>query len=272
MTISFAGPPFAFTGGFTVAGVSAPSIDGGPAQLDVPVEFDVDAFDKLLESHGYLVTWEKSAYCPNRPSGAISPLAHDVNCTVCDGTNFVFYNPCDTQMLVQGVRLSQQYYMQGRWDPGSVLVTARPGDALDYWDRITLRNGFGRFRELVRRGVDGGDVDPLKYAPLELEYVSWVNRSKAQVRFTIDEDVSLQNGALTWGASRPDAGSYFTVSYTYRPRYVIQDLLHQHRESPVQGRRTPFPTQAMAKLDFLVRDESRDAPQIQNEDPFRFGR
>lgn len=263
--------PWMVTGGVGIAGYPSLSFGGQivPGFPDSPVDFDPQAFDALLSDKGYLVTWEKAAYCPNRPRGGVAPATHDINCRICDGTGFVYFGGCDTEMLIQAVTLHQNYWAQGRWDLGMVRITARPGIALSYGDRVSLRNGAIRFSELVVRGT--GASDKLKYEPLDIDYVAWVNRSGSLVTFGVGSDLDVQNGSAVWIGSGPDSGAYYTITYTCRPRYVVQDLLHQHRESSVGTARVPFPTQAVGKLDFLVRDESRDAAQVVDRDPFQFG-
>ncbi len=238
-----------------------------------PELFDVAEFDKLLETKGYLVTWEKAAFCPNIPRDGVAPGRHDINCDLCDARGFVYFESCDTEMLVQAVKLSQQYQSQGRWDVGMVLVTARPGYKISWRDRIVLRNGTARFTELVCR-QPLGTPDVLKYVPLCVEYVAWAGRDKTIAEFEPGVDFTTSEHLLTWRGGGPDFGAYYTISYEYRPRYIIDELLHVHRESPDKGgARTAFPAQGVARHDFIVRDESRDAPEAPDDgSPFKFRR
>jgi len=243
-----------------------------------PALFDRGEFDALLRDHGYCVTWEKAAMCPNRPLDGVAPERHHVNCSFCDGKGFIYYGARDTEMLVQAVRLSQQFYAQGRWDAGSVLVTARPEYRISWWDRITLRNGTARSSEIIRRQPSGG-VDAVKYDVLQVDHVSWVDRAGGLVELEggliNSSNATIVGNQVSWGASAPDAGSYYEISYQYRPRYVVQDLLHQHREAPdgsSGGSVRSFPVQAVAKLDFMVRDESRDVADQNDADPFELRR
>lgn len=231
--------------------------------------FDREEFDKLIVSHGYCVTWEKSSLCPNRPAGGVSPRAHDPNCSFCDGRQLVYFDSCETEMLIQAVKLSQQFLSSGRWDTGMSLVTARPGEQIGPWDRITLKNGARKFSENVRR-QGGGDTDVLKYAPRDVFYASWVNRDGLLVRLRHKVDFTVSGNRLAWTTEGPDAGSYYSVAYTFRPRYVLLDMVHEIREQPDDGGpRRPFPVQAVARLDYLVRDESRDPSEVVDDTPFR---
>jgi hypothetical protein len=236
---------------------------------DAPEYIDLDPaeFDNLLADKGYLVTWEKSALCPNRRG--LGPSDHKITCTLCEGTGFIFFDPQATEMLITGVKLHESYYAWGRFDGGSVMVTSKSDDQIGYWDRLTLRNSSARFTQLVYR-QPGAAKDRLKYTPLAMVYVIWVTSSGALQVATLGTHYSVSGDEVTWLTStKPPAGHLYTAVYTYRQRYIITDLIHQHRESSVKGVRTAFPLQATAKLDFLIRDEGQDASTSQDQDPLR---
>jgi hypothetical protein len=173
-------------------------------------------------------------------------------------------------MFITGVRLDQSYFAHGRWDPGQVLVTTLPEFRINWWDRLTLCNGIARFYELVRRQPNTL-TDQLKYAALCVSHLSWVDRSGSLVVFTEGTHFSIDTGGqILWLSDTgiPDDNVYYSVAYEYRPRYVVQALMHQHRDSTIKEKHYEFPVQALAKLDFLIRDESTDAPQVVDTDPF----
>ena len=89
--------------------------------------------------------------------------------------------------------------------------------------------------------------------------------------FTHDVDfrISADGSSVEWPEdNQPDAGSVYTVCYNYRPRYVVLDLIHHHRDSTVEGQHYQFPVQALAKLDYLIRNESADAAKAVDKNPF----
>lgn len=239
------------------------------AQWDAQVvDFDRDAFAKFIAAKGYEVVWEKAVMCPNVGGGTLAPRDHDIACPFCDGFGFIYVDPCETKMLVSGVRLDQAYYAYGRWDHGVSMVTALPDYTISYNDRLTLKNGRVRMTERLLRS-NGTDSDRLKYTPLTVDYVAWVDRSKQLQRAVCGVAFEAENGYLVWydGVPQPDATTYYSVAYTFRPRYVVQNLTHHHRVSTVAGEHYDFPVQAIAKLDFLVRDESKDDPQVVDSNP-----
>ena len=263
------------SGGIGLTGsvrVGLPSAAGkwDPAQTGETVDFDRDGFTRFIADKGYEVTWEKAILCPNVPGNGLAPRDHALNCQICDnGLGFLYVDPIDTMMLMQGIKLNQSFYAYGRWDMGNMLVTAMPEYNITYWDRLTLCNGTSRFNERVVRNLNS-TTDKLKYVPLSVDYLAWVNRSGVLTKFNSDVDFTISvDGAIEWyGSNQPDAGSFYAISYKFRPRYVVMDLVHHHRDSTVDGVHFEFPVQAVAKMDFLIRDESKDQQQITDESPF----
>lgn len=265
------GPPFIKTGGFSVGGVRVDGTQGQIAPFDREgVDFSRQKFDALLEAKGWDVVWERAAVCPNRPKDGVAPRAHDVNCSFCDGYGYVYFDACPTKMLIQGVTYDEQFTSKGWWGASRVTVTARPGSHLSWWDRISLQAGIARFTQLLRRQPVGNDYP--KYKPICIEYVAWKDRSGSLQRLDEKSVFINADGTLAWpGTVKPDGNVDYSISYTYRPRFVVQDLLHWLRDSTVVGKQVDFPVTAVAKADFLVRDESRDPPMEQDADsPFKF--
>lgn len=249
------------------------STPSGPGQWSADlnsfqVDFNRDEFAKLISAKGYDVVWEKAAICPNRKGTA--PKDHNFACPTCDGRGFVYFDAVTTRMLMTGIKMTESYYAYGKWDGGSVMVTALPDFQINYWDRLTVFSGTNRFQEIVFRQA-AGLVDRLKYTPTCISYVSWMDRTDTAVQFDTAADVVITDtGLVQWvSASKPDAGSYYTIVYEYSPQYIIMDLVHQIRESTVGAQHFPFPLQAVAKLDFLTRDEGKDEPEDVPEDPFK---
>lgn len=254
------------------AAIGQPSPAGTwSSQYDMQtVDFDRDAFTRMLADKGYSVLWERATWCPNRPAGMLKPRDHDITCSICDGTGFLYYAAETTPMLMTGMTMQQSFNAYGRWDAGQQMVTALPEKRLFYWDRLTLQNGITRFFEMTTRQPDTNE-DRLKYAPLGIEHVSWVDRTKMLRVYTLDQDFEVTATGIRWLIEKglPDDNKTYSIAYTIRPRYVVQDLVHHHRDSTIQGTHYEFPTTAVAKLDYLTRDESKDAPQVQYQDPFK---
>lgn len=265
-----------FTGGIEVGGQKVgdptPRRDDLPGQFfPLGNDFDRDLFTAAIKDKGYDVLWESAAFCPNRlMTTGMSPKDHPIDCNICDGSAWIYFNPTETRMLITSVSLQQNYYAQGGWSRGRVMVTAMPEYRFHMYDRITLRDGLARFSEIVRR-QPGTSKDHAKYPPVCALYVTWVTRAGSLKVYKQDQDFLItSDGMFSWPdpENRPDDDTYYSVAYMYRPRYVVLELTHQHRESTIKGTHFEFPVAGVAQLDFLIRDESKDGPQISFEDPF----
>lgn len=261
------------TPGIRIGGIQIgkPSPVGTYADWYGRVDFDRDAFTAALADKGYDVIWERALFCPNRvpatSHGGIAPKEHRVDCQICDGSGYIYYAPTSTRMLMTSMGLSQGFYAYGRWDSGSQMVTTLPEIRIHPFDRLTLQNGVARYQEIVRRQPDT-NIDTLKYAPLCVDNISWVNRVGTMTTYS-EVSYTVVNNTIVWSSiSRPDNNDYYVISYSYRPRYIVMELMHQHRESTVDGVHYEFPVQAMAKLEFLIRDEGRDAAETEDTSPF----
>ncbi len=251
-------------------GVNVPTAEPSPAgqylsYYDPSIDFKRDEFTAVLHQKGYEITWEKVIDCPDRTG--LAPGEHNVSCDLCDGLGLIYFDPIDTRMLITGAKITETYYAYGRWDGGNVQVTALPEYQISYWDRLTLKHSSVRFKELVYRNKTTL-FDRLKYAPLSVLAVMWRNATGALVTFA-SSAYQITNGQIEWlTTTRPAPGDAYVIAYTYRPRYTVLDLLHQHRDSHVNGVNVVFPVQAIAKLDFLIRDEGKDAREIEDQSPF----
>lgn len=233
------------------------------AQLN-PV--NLDAIRALIQAQHPNVLWEKSALCPNM----IDDGSHNPKCSMCLH-GILFFDAQRVSMLVQAANLQQQFFIQGQFKAGSSLITSLPDNPISYGDRITIINNKVRTSD-VRKRTQNSLIDKPKYPIID---VILLRTSSTEYKMGTDFDVT-EEGFLKWTPSkkrRPADGEWYTIVHTHRPVYLITDLVHQHRERRVkQGtsleQTVVLPIQGLARLDFLVRDESKDAPENKYASPF----
>jgi hypothetical protein len=219
-----------------------------------------------VETMGYNVLWRRALVCPNR---MVERTHHDLNCTVCDGTGFLYDEGTEQKMLVSSVSLRQAYQSQGRIDLGTAMLTAKPEVALSWWDKVTLRETTISFTEVVQHTP--GAPDKLKYRIIDTEEKRGVWRLVRNdgTPYTLDTDFSVDaDGRLIW-TIEPGA-CFFSIGYFIRPTYIVLDVNHHARTLPSFGprgiaqnvnpsgmsqRTIEFPVMALGKFDFLVGTE-----------------
>lgn len=250
------------TGSVTVS--QMPAASGVPDPT--PQNMNAVAFTALIQKNGLAVTWEKALFCPFRTNEP-TPNTHDINCKTCNGDGYIYVQPVETKMLVSGATIEQVFYIQGRFDGGIAQISAMPGDLIGYWDRVTVNQSTIRYTQPVER-LAKTTTDPLRYTALDVLHVQYQDRV-----FTKDRDFRVKDNQIVWTSNksaRPPDGEFYTTLYTRRPVYIILNLQHQHREVPdtIAGTTQQMPLQATAKLDFLVRDETRDNSTNKPVSPF----
>ena len=214
-----------FKAGVQIGGAPIGGSSGGFA-YKVTSPFDRAEFEAVLRAHGSDVSWEQTAVCPNHGGDPVSD--HKLVCTVCQHRGRLTFKTTDTRVLMQSVELQDSYYQYGRWDSGSVMVTALPEQRLHQWDILTVKCAVARFDEVVRR--TNNDVDYLKYPPIEILYAAVVRGETLHV-FDVEADFVVEDRTVRWlTTQRPRPGTQWTVVYHYRPVYVVDTLLKQHRK------------------------------------------
>ena len=216
-----------------------------------------------VEEEGYDTLWKRGCVCPNR---MLEKQNHDVNCTVCDGTGFLYDAGTPIKSLTTSIGLKQMWQTFGRFDVGMAIITVNPKHKMSWWDLIEFPDEVVRYTEILKRGPTL--IDKAKYkVKTAIRVVDHVGTDYAvKTDFNISTD-----GKFDWtgGAKSPALNSFYSVSYLCSPRYVILEMVHQFRNS--QSRSVPkylhehsgpithveFPLQAIGKLDFLIGDESR---------------
>lgn len=207
--------------------------------------------DHQIQEMGYDAVWRKGMVCPNRIT---TKENHDLNCTLCDGTGFVYETDGTClKVLFTSISMQQVFQSFGRFDMGMAMATVQSAYKLSWWDRLDLTTSVIRYNEVIKRTANSS-VDKCKYTPVCP--ILLVDSTGAY--YKSGEHYSINNNTVVWLTNaRPKA--YYSFAYTCHPRYIVMDLAHHFRDSPKAQIQQTFPVQATVKLDFLIGDESRKA-------------
>ena len=228
-------------------------------------DFFPQAFAQAIDSKGYRCRWEKAIFCANRGEEDID--RHKLDCKAChDG--YVYYDPITVEALLTSMSLKEFFRTEGRFDVGTVLVTLKSDFRISFWDRLTLLDSRMRYTEVFKRNRVGL-VDKLKYKALVVERLYTFTKINHITDYVYGTDYTLdEHGDVLW-SNPPLAGATLGISYFRNPAYIILDLPHHVRDTQIAkpgstqaatpGKFTEMPMQGMAKLDFLVRDETRSS-------------
>ena len=215
--------------------------------------------EQQIRTMGYNVLWRKAMVCPNRIE---TKYNHDLNCTVCDGTGFLYESDDEattTIALITSISMHQEFMSMGRFDAGMARVTFLPCDKLSWWDKIEMLDSTVRYTEVIVRTDEV--TDKFKYKVLSVSKV--VDAAGTAYTEVTDFTINDTTGELEWITGQgPAEDVYYSVIYECRPIYIVLDMLHHVRDSNVlkgtgTAERAQFPIQAVCKLDFLIGDESK---------------
>ncbi len=228
------------------------------------LHLDPAQFNALIAEYGIRLLHEKVTLCPNY-RGEFDSNVHILDCPLCNGSNFIHFDPQEIWGFFQQNQLAENFLTQGWWDRGTALLTvpthiettAEHPIYINYFDRITILDFEERFYEMIHKSQ--GDIDKLKYEALSIQFLRTANKE-----YKVDRDFTIDGGNIRWlSENRPtydleqDVGELFTISYLRRPVYRVLELLHEGRYSQFNLKKPireamRYPQQCVIKKDFLI--------------------
>lgn len=233
-----------------------------PQKIRPRIDFDMEAFRKLVFAKGVDLQWEQCAECPcSRPASDFSlnlvQTATDhtgearQDCTLCDGRGYFWHSPQTIRAIVTSASSNtERYALYGEYARGMVSVTTLPEHLPSYGDRFTLIDSVRVYRETrTRKGTIEALRYPIEARSLDLESgvssVSVLYLQRAGIdglttaqdalvlgtdyQVTTDGKIDFTLGDQSGGA--PALNSRYSISYFARPRYYVADHPHTHRDS-----------------------------------------
>lgn len=212
---------------------------------DLPprVDFNVKAFERLLDQKGLCFKWEKATVCfCSREDGTT-----DAACTACLGYGWLYFDPIDITVVVTTLKDTIAFSdqgVQGNWILGKVSITSPAKHNLSYKDRLTSRDSQITYSQLLFMG----SKERLRYDALEIVFLS----SELQI-FISGVDYTIVDGNINWLPNKkPPDGTAVTIRYITNPSYIILEAIHEIRDTTlVPNVFTRMPRNHLAELDYL---------------------
>lgn len=221
-------------------------------------------FDNLIFQKGRPVLFEKALQCPCK-----SPSTNQQsNCKNCGGGGWIFINPVETRMVVQGVAIVNDIKGWSEESRGTINISCKSSEQLTYMDRVSLIDTHAIYNEVVF--LKSAISDPTKY----FSYVSYKVKEILYVGIfkSVDEpiirlnssDFILQNNIVKINKSIinalgiQDAELSITIKYIHPPTYHILELKREAMESFILTgggeRQQRFPISAVGKRTHYMLD------------------
>lgn len=209
----------------------------GPPRAD----FELNDFHKIIYQKGRRVLYEKALECPCK-----SPSTNQQsNCKNCGGSGWIYYNPKETRMVIQGINIVNDIKPWSEESRGTVNITCRDDEQLCFMDRLTILDGKSIFQEVVF--VKPYELDNTKYFcwttyPLRqlLTAGAFINVSQ-RLRLLQSSDIEIGPGNLLFikkefvDSLPHNTDSEFGVSvslrYYHSPQYYVLEMKRETMQS-----------------------------------------
>lgn len=231
------------------------------------VDLRIPDFDKLLRQKGANICVYRSMYCPNVKSA--DGAEHQIDCTLCGGSNYVDVDPIKTRVFIQSQDLQKVMTEGGDVDGNTVLMTFPIGVELQYFTRVELVDFTENYFQRVYR-APGTSVDILKFKACRVNVVM----DQDGVQYYQQQDFNLDpNGNILWGSGRKPADSkVYSVHYEMHIQFRAVKAMHVSRftqyKNDIAIEQVKLPEQWMMTKEFLLRRNDINTNQQLQEGPF----
>jgi hypothetical protein len=262
-----------------------------PDKLSPRPDFKPEDFRKLMFHRGMDMIWEQAQECPCRRKSSdfagskfgtgavVGPHLEGTttearpDCEMCEGTGYFHHTPQTIKGLVTRASSTPEAYAAwGEYARGMIYLTFLPEHIPGLFDRMTMEDSAMVFRESRVRSAAATEKLRYPIVARQLDLQSGLAsvdvlqlQKSADTGLTVpaDElmpgvDFAVTGGELDFsiGGSPPLEGTRYSISYYAKPRYVVIDHPHTHRDTFVKVKApeiafAPMPVQCMARLDFL---------------------
>jgi hypothetical protein len=251
------------------------------------VQFDAEAFDTFIKTHGVQFTLHKAMKCPVGmvdPDDIRKPHPHHANCV-----GGFLLNQVGTITCTFIANNKESHYLDpGRVDGSNATISlprfydevcSGPPDQrveVAVYDRLYFKDESMTVPtwQLTEAHITGHDR--LLFPVVCVEYLVDSNG----INYYQDKDFVIQNGQIVWtGTNRPgidpksQKGVVYSVRYRYRPYYYVKQILHEIRliqkENEFTGERTVerMPMQVTAAREIFFEKEMKDAESPTPDSP-----
>lgn len=244
------------------------------------VDFDVEAFRRLIIQKGLDIVWEQTLPCPcYTPSSNFGMDLSQVNdieekhsgrssCPTCEGKGFVRHSEQEIKCVFTEAISRFETGNQGTSHEGSAKFTLLPEHLPSYGDRFRLKESVIVYSEVIE--YDGNPIQTLSRnivtrpadlqgGPVNTDILAvYLTDANGNTIGEIDPAFYTKNGdqleftGINAGVDVPIVGGQYSVSYYSNPIYVVTGQPHTVRDTFIRNKtqevHEQLPIQAFAKL------------------------
>jgi hypothetical protein len=199
-------------------------------------DFHRTDFEKLIHEKGRNVIVEKAIQCPCKGK----ETNQQSNCKNCGGCGWLFINPKQTRLVLQGMNITPDYKAWSEEIKGDLKVSASDTEELTFMDRITVVDSIAYFNEVLFFKTKGSGSSAVTFAFTtynikSVKYIGYFRGTDQTLQmlsygtdFLFERNIiKIINPAIVPVQSQISV----TVRYTHAPQYHMIDMKRESMES-----------------------------------------
>lgn len=197
-------------------------------------DFTKSDFDRIVTEKGRLVVLEKALRCPCKGASA----AHLTSCRNCGGTGWIFINPRESRMVLQGIEVVTKLEGWSEENRGMARVTGLAEDRISFMDKITIEDeGTSTYTEVLSFSRSEDIIFSFTAYPIEkIEYVGLFNGVnlkltilEPEVDYTIVGNTFRLNEAKYGESTIEDLS--VSIRYEHKPVFYVIEVKRDTMQS-----------------------------------------
>lgn len=195
-------------------------------------DFNRPDFETIIQQKGRKVILEKSLQCPCKGKST----NQQSNCKNCGGTGWIFVNPKETRMVLQGMNITPNYKAWSEEIVGDLKVTASDTEELTFMDRITMVDGRAIFNEVLFFKTRGANTFAFSsYNIKEVKFAGYFKGTDQPLqKLVFDVDYTFENNIVRIinPLITPVQNEIsISIRYIHAPQYLMIDMKRESMET-----------------------------------------
>lgn len=197
----------------------------------VRVDFDQKQFTDIINQKGRRVLLKKALMCPCKSSAT----NFQSNCKNCGGTGWIFVNPTETRMIVQGINLVNDFAPWSEENRGFANISYNACEELSYFDQLTLLDGEAFFSQVLffQEAQDEAIFTYTTYPVREIKYIGlFKGIGEPLQKLVAGQDYSVHGNIITLNDNLIQNGNVENTNITVRYKHApVFHLVEMKRET-----------------------------------------
>lgn len=212
------------------------------------IDIDPSDFTTLINQKGYTLEHEKAVMCSCYGVDGL-PQA---DCAICSGYGYRYFSVGEIKAVMTGITKDMDIESYGIMPSGTVSITTLPQVRMSFRDRMILKDGRVVYSESKYDSFT--QIVETRYPIIEADIVADLNKT-----YTFNVDYIIENQKLKW-LDEDNIPNRFSIRYITYPRFLIMNFPNlirgtQLKFKTIDIRHVELPVRAIAKLEFLVKQE-----------------